>query len=82
MHCFECVTLSSILAYASNGIAHEKHIVHYSNYAQNFLPADINECLSSPCGGTCVNTEGSFHCECPLGQHLGDDGFTCEGKRQ
>ena len=46
----------------------------------NSLPADINECLSSPCGGICVNTEGSYHCKCPLGQRLADDGFTCEGE--
>ena len=43
---------------------------------------DIDECQSSPCNVTCVNTEGSFRCECPLGQRLADDGISCHGKRQ
>ena len=25
---------------------------------------DIDECISSPCGEVCVNTEGSFYCDC------------------
>lgn len=32
-----------------------------------FLFTDIDECASAPCqnGGTCVNLEDSFKCECP-----------------
>uniref|UniRef100_A0A1I8JNS9 Delta-like protein n=1 Tax=Macrostomum lignano TaxID=282301 RepID=A0A1I8JNS9_9PLAT len=30
---------------------------------------DVNECLSAPCanGGSCVNTEGGYSCQCPAG---------------
>lgn len=33
--------------------------------AQGPLPADVDECASSPCHhGDCVNTPGSYHCRC------------------
>ncbi|XP_063355619.1 protein HEG isoform X2 [Pelmatolapia mariae] len=39
---------------------------------------DIDECKQEPCpkGSTCINTNGSFSCECPLGFDL-EDGRTC-----
>ncbi|XP_053387795.1 mucin-like protein [Mercenaria mercenaria] len=43
---------------------------------------DINECVEdgqNKCLGdaTCINTEGSFLCECPDGKQLENDGRTC-----
>ncbi|XP_034042109.1 protein HEG [Thalassophryne amazonica] len=39
---------------------------------------DVDECETDPCppGSRCVNTHGSFGCECPLGFDL-EDGRTC-----
>jgi len=44
---------------------------------------DINECdlMDNICiNGTCINTDGSFMCECGKGLHLDSDGYTCVGK--
>ena len=46
---------------------------------------DINECLidSGICkGGTCVNTEGSFTCNCPEGLSLDPSGTSCIDLRE
>ena len=42
---------------------------------------DIDECLddNGMCSHKCVNTEGSYHCECPLGYVLQSNKQDCEG---
>ncbi len=48
-----------------------------------FVPADVNECLEEgeghSCSDICINTPGSFHCACPAGKILEEDGRTCRG---
>ena len=43
---------------------------------------DINECRTNIhlCEQTCVNTLGSFRCDCKQGYRLMQDGRSCEGK--
>ena len=38
---------------------------------------DINECTSSPCDQSCINTIGSYQCGCRSGYT--QNGNTCEG---
>ena len=41
---------------------------------------DINECNNnSTCDHRCINTIGSFNCECNSGYQLNDDLMTCSG---
>lgn len=52
---------------------------------QRFLlfGADMNECLDNPgiCqNGICINTDGSFRCECPFGYNLDYTGVNCVGE--
>lgn len=46
------------------------------------LPADIDECQvhNGGCQHRCVNTRGSYYCECHLGSRLHVDGRTCLGE--
>lgn len=47
-----------------------------------FLPADIDECQvhNGGCQHRCVNTRGSYYCECHPGSRLHVDGRTCLGE--
>ena len=49
------------------------------------FPTDINECGRDPSlcrGGYCVNSAGSYECQCPDGNELSPDGQSCEGMWQ
>ena len=54
----------------------------YCNTYRLFL-ADINECDAGNggCNQTCNNEMGTFSCSCKDGFLLGDDAFTCNGRR-
>ena len=45
---------------------------------------DVNECegfLKGACEDKCVNTYGSFRCECSDNSRLNSDGMSCAGKQ-
>ena len=46
-----------------------------------YLASDINECSEglSSCNQWCINTVGSYACDCYSGFALGTDNHTCEG---
>ena len=47
---------------------------------QTIILTDINECENnSTCDHRCINTIGSFVCECNPGYQLNDDLMTCSG---
>ncbi|XP_069705205.1 epidermal growth factor-like protein 7 [Periplaneta americana] len=52
-------------------------------YTGKRCETDIDECLDKPCDQTCINSNGSFYCECHDGFDLLSDGRSCrshEGK--
>ena len=46
-----------------------------------FFLSDIDECAldTDGCDQGCINTHGSFQCNCSEGYLLNEDGFTCDG---
>ena len=49
-------------------------------HIQTIILTDINECENnSTCDHRCINTIGSFICECNSGYQLNDDLMTCSG---
>lgn len=50
--------------------------------SHNIPYADVDECATGQhkCEQHCVNTDGSYECECDYpGYLLNDDGFRCDG---
>lgn len=46
-----------------------------------FFPADRDECaLTHYCMHRCVNTQGSYYCECNAGHKLASNNHSCVGK--
>ena len=65
-------TCEGILYISSSAVA---------SYLHTLLHIDINECNdSSNCDQLCINTNGSYYCNCNEGYSLMDDGQSCEGK--
>ena len=55
-----------------------------ADHVQNVgYSADVNECVSpdnNDCEQTCVNTNGSYSCDCTNGYVLNADGHACDGR--
>ena len=53
--------------------------IYHIIYIELYL--DVNECTvdNGGCEGTCVNTFGSFHCECGDGLKISSNNKTCQG---
>ena len=47
-----------------------------------FAYIDIDECIQSSCNGTCINTNGSYHCSCPVGYFYDAQEGQCVGMSQ
>ena len=50
--------------------------------ARNVIITDIDECddENGDCDQTCVNEEGTYHCECLSGYILDEDKMRCSGE--
>ncbi|XP_075251110.1 bone morphogenetic protein 1-like [Convolutriloba macropyga] len=53
--------------------------INKGGFSADFFP-EVNECLENNggCMHTCVDTVGSYRCECNIGFQLGPDGRKCE----
>ena len=54
----------------------------FINSNSGFLHADINECATNNgrCSQLCLNTEGSYICDCYPGYEFGSNNHTCSGR--
>ena len=59
---------------------HIQNIAHIIIIMYIVFLTDINECANNgTCDQICINTIGSFVCECNLGYQLNNDLMTCSG---
>ena len=56
----------------------------YISIQATLIPSDVNECTvnNGGCQQRCVNTPGSFRCECNSGYSLNSDKRTCSGESE
>ena len=56
--------------------------LHMYVFTYAFFFSDTNECSydNDGCSQTCINTKGSFYCECQTGYELNSDAATCNGE--
>ena len=64
------------LFFTQNIVVHPGFIVRYNS------PPDVDECNTNNggCQHTCVNTAGSYQCQCRSGYRLSSNGRNCVGK--
>ena len=54
--------------------------LHFFSFDFTFIFSDINECNRAVlCEQVCVNTDGTYYCDCLEGYRLGNDSSTCIG---
>ena len=58
------------------------HLRSIQLYYFIIVVTDVDECLDNngTCSHDCVNTEGSYYCECPPGYILQSNQHDCEGE--
>ena len=55
--------------------------VELSNSISIIIIVDINECMAAHhCEHNCVNTVGTYTCNCDDGYLLADNGYACYGR--
>ena len=61
----------------------DSSFISFSLHMKYFYFLDVDECSedSDGCEHTCINTPGSFVCDCNSGYFLNLDKKTCQGKK-
>ena len=71
------------LRYSLNHISHRNYVCCIAlGLQQVCLCVDVDECLveNGGCEQVCVNSDGSFRCDCVGGYALSSSGVTCNGE--
>lgn len=57
-------------------------VTYFSNWVSKLVFLDIDECMldTNGCDQSCINTPGSFMCNCSEGYILNENGFSCYGE--